>query len=163
MALTRKILLLTAAIVGLADVGYFLWLGQDDHDEMKAEWLAYMPTLEHKQRKHPQNFLNSSHYHDPDYPILSLYEQDGGYSLFSKIADDCKIREYIIKSYVGEGKPNEPIQMPDRFFLGKLSAEKESCLRKVLPTGYVLAQLNESVSPKLAGWGQDDLEFKDKP
>jgi hypothetical protein len=128
---------------------------------MKAEWLAYMPILEDKQRKHPENFLNSSHFHDPDYPLLSLYERDGGYSLFSKIAGDCKIREYTIKSFVGEGKPNEPIQMPDRLFLGKLSPEKESCLRKALPTGYVLAQLNESVSPKLAGWGQDDLVFKD--
>ncbi len=153
----RKILVAAALAISLADAGYILWLRLGMADEMKAEWVAYMPALEEKQRRNPHNFLNSSDFHDPDYPSLYVYDGRLAYPLFSKITHDCQIREYTINHYVGPTKITQAVDMPDRLFLGKLNVAMVACLRGSLPSGYVLAKLQSEVVPKRIGWGDNDL------
>lgn len=160
MTLRRKLLLASASALGLANVAYIAWLRLWTGDELKAEWVAYMPDLEKKQRKYPYNLLNSSDGHDPDYPILYVYEGDETYPLFSKIADDCKINAYIIDQHIGPTKTTAAIEMPDRLFVGALSREMVSCLNRKLPKGYTLARLKGRVSPLRIGWGENDLPLR---
>ena len=161
MRVRRKILLAAAFVIGSADVGYAVWLRLGIADEMKAEWVAYMPALEAKQRRSPQNFLNTSESHDADYPSLYIYDGGQAYPLFSKIAYDCKIREYTINHYLGPTKTTTVVDMPDRLFLGKLSGTMTSCLRNTLPRGYVLARLQGQVFPQRTDWGENDLHIVD--
>jgi len=161
MQTRRKYLVIAAAVLGLADVSYILWLRFRSASEMQAGWVAYMPDLEAKQRRNPSNFLESSHSHDPDYPSLYMYGENEGFSLFSKIAHDCDVREYTINHYAGPTPESPILQMPDRLFLGTLDARKAKCVRSALPKGYVLAKLADKVVPRRTGWAKDDLKVSE--
>jgi hypothetical protein len=157
MQVRRKVLLAVALVIGLADVGYGVWLSFGTTDEMKAVWVAYMPALDEKQRQNPYNALSTSESRDPEYPSLYLYENGQAYPLFVKLAYDCKIQEYQIRHHVGPTKDNKAVDMPDRLFLGNLSSEKVACLRISLPKGYILARLESEIVPRRIGWGDNDL------
>jgi hypothetical protein len=159
MKVRRKILAAVALAIALADGGYIIRLSFESDEDLKAEWVAYMPVLEEKQRLNPSMFLYSSHSSNPEAPELYGIDSDGAYSLFTKFANDCKIQEYVITEYIPRNSKNAPRAMPDRFYTGKLNPAKAACLRTLLPKGYVLARLEHQVNPRQVGWGRQDLHL----
>lgn len=167
MKAKRKILIALAFIVGGGDAGYMLWLHASTPYEMQAEWIAYMPQLEVRQRQTPYLPLNPPGYHDPEYPVLFDFDEAGIFSIWPKVAHDCKIKEYVVSTYfknkLDSVSNTAPDEMPERLFLGALSPEMASCLRRTLPKGYSLARLSSSIAPRRVGWGEHDLQIATGP
>ncbi|MES2302815.1 MAG: hypothetical protein V4521_12225 [Pseudomonadota bacterium] len=154
----RSIFQIAATVLLLRNVAYFWWRLETREHEMVAIWVAYMPDLEASQRRDPTNFLNSSHSHDPRYPVTNDFENG---HLLMRTAYLCKVQESYISEYVSlTGDPVVgPTQMPDRLYLPELSASQQNCMKSHLPMGYQLAQLQAPTLPKSIGWGENDLKL----
>lgn len=154
MRITPRQGMLVLAVVACAafDLWYFASRSRDNESYVLAEWVAYMPALEQRQRDDESQLLYSSHHWDPAYPSPAI-ENGVPYPLLSKTAHSCRVREYAISQFVG------PIQMPDRLFLGALEPIQFKCLRNELPKGYMLAKLSASVRPHSVGWAEGDLQI----
>jgi hypothetical protein len=163
MKVRRKILAAVALAIALADGGYIIRLSFESDEDLKAEWVAYMPVLEEEQRRYPTMELTSMHSRNSAYPELYDIDNNGVYPLFSKFAGDCKIQEYTITIYPRLGTKNGPFDMPIRFYTGKLNPAKAACLRRSLPKGYVLARLEHEVDPSQIGWDKHDLHLAKAP
>lgn len=154
MRITPRQGMLVLAVVACAafDLWYFASRSRDNEKYVLAEWVAYMPALEKRQRDDESQLLYSSHHWDPAYPSPAI-ENGVPYPLLSKTAHSCRVREYAISQFVG------PIQMPDRLFLGALEPIQVKCLQNELPKGYMLAKLSASVRPHSVGWAEGDLQI----
>jgi hypothetical protein len=154
MRITPRQGMLVLAVVAFAafDLWYLASRSREKERYVLAEWVAYMPALEKRQREDQSQLLYSSHHWDPAYPSPAI--EDGvPYPLLSKTAHSCRVREYAISQFVG------PIQMPDRLFLGALDPIQAKCLQNELPKGYMLAKLSVSVRPHSVGWAEGDLQI----
>ncbi|WP_395330094.1 hypothetical protein WBP06_16950 [Novosphingobium sp. BL-8H] len=157
----RTLLVVLAISLAFAD-GLYLFTPRDTADqEINADWVAFMPELEAKQRKAKINFLRSSHSYDPEYPPLTISENGQGFALFSRIAAKCEVTAYSIRSY--ETPSGQLYDMPDRFFMSGITNASAQCLQSALPRGYKLARLAHSVRPSRIGWGEDELPLAKTP
>lgn len=153
----RKFLLVVLALLVIANGVYLFKFVSGSAKEIDAVWVAHMPELEASQRTERINLLRSSHSSDPRYPDLYLFENGRALPLFAKVASDCNVSAYVIKSYVTPRDFNEPLQMPDRFFTGVLDDANVRCLRTHLPEGYRLSKLAQPTKPSRIGWRKGDL------
>lgn len=151
-----------ALAAGLADIGYVAWRSFGRGDDIRAEWVAYMPALEAKQYAIPWNLIEAADGGDPDYPPRYVEDDGEDVPLIVKIAHHCGISEFAISHYPGDTPRNPIVQMPDRLFIGRLDARMAECVRRSLPRGYVLARLDRARSPWRVGWGKGELPLAAK-
>lgn len=157
--LRQKTLILAVAALTAFNAWYFYSRWKNCRAYVVAEWVAYMPDLEMRQRNDESQLLYSFHHWDPAYPYSYIIKDNVAYPLFSKIAHGCKVREYAISKFIGPTSTLKAHQMPDRLFVGALNTMQIKCLRNELPEGYVLAKLSVPIRPHAVGWAEGDLQF----
>lgn len=147
----RIVLIVTATLLGFANLVYFASsMTREGSEELKATWVALMPELEAYQRRNPENILRNSHVNDSRYPNLLVREDESWLPVFPKIAGECRVSTYSIRSY-----DQYPGQMPDRFFLGGLTTIQQECVSDRLPEGYQLVRLKTPTKPSQLSWARD--------
>lgn len=163
MTRRRKVLLLLVAVGLIANAGLLVLIRLGNDDEIRASWIAYMPGLEASQWQDRINLLEHSEGRDPDYPQLIVWEGRHGFHLFPRLAAACGIRAYSILQYVRPMSGTDPLQMPERFFVGgTVRASQVRCMRESLPTGYVFAELDGEFKPSTIGWGEGELPLLER-